>query len=91
MTSGPGHNSVAGEELLQLIERWEILNLQKREIAMTQNEVMAEAKGNGYDTKIIRMLIAERKRKQKDIAVLDMYREAVHNRPLRPLNHRSTT
>ena len=79
--SGPGHNSLAGEELLQFIERWEQLNVEKREIAMVQNEVMAEAKGRGYDTKVIRKLIAERKRKPDDIAeeeaVLDMYREAI--------------
>ena len=53
---GPGHNSVGGEELLQLIERWEQLNIEKREIAMVQNEVMAEARGRGYDTKVIRKL-----------------------------------
>ena len=81
-TPASGHNSVAGEELLQLIERWEQLNIEKREIAMVQNEVMAEAKGRGYDTKVIRKLIAERKRDADDIAeeeeaVLEMYREAI--------------
>jgi len=80
-TPASGHNSVAGEELLQLIERWEHLNIEKREIAMVQNEVMAEAKGRGYDTKLIRKLIAERKRHADDIAeeeaVLEMYREAI--------------
>jgi len=79
--SGPGHNSIAGEELLQLIERWEQLNVEKREIAMAQNVVMAEARGRGYDTKVIRKLIADRKRKPDDIAeeeaVLEMYREAI--------------
>ena len=79
--SGPGHNSVSAEELLQLIERWEHLNIEKREIAMVQSEVMAEAKGRGYDTKVIRKLIAERKREVDDIAeeeaVLEMYREAI--------------
>ena len=78
---GPGHNSVGGEELLQLIERWEQLNIEKREIAMVQNEVMAEAKGRGYDTKVIRKLIAERKRDAGDMAeeeaVLELYREAI--------------
>ena len=79
--SGPGHNSVSAEELLQLIERWEHLNIEKREIAMVQSEVMAEAKWRGYDTKVIRKLIAERKREVDDIAeeeaVLEMYREAI--------------
>ena len=79
--NGPGHNSVSAEELLQLIERWEHLNIEKREIAMVQSEVMAEAKGRGYDTKVIRKLIAERKRDVGDMAeeeaVLEMYREAI--------------
>ena len=79
--NGPGHNSVSVEELLQLIERWEHLNIEKRDIADCQKEVMAEAKGRGYDTKVIRKLIAERKRHADDIAeeeaVLEMYREAI--------------
>ena len=80
-TPASGHNSVSVEELLQLIERWEHLNIEKRDIADCQKEVMAEAKGRGYDTKVIRKLIAERKRHADDIAeeeaVLEMYREAI--------------
>ena len=53
-TPASGHNSVAGEELLQFIKRWERLNIEKREIEMAQNEVMAEAKRRGHDTKVIR-------------------------------------
>ena len=87
--NGPGHNSVAGEELLQLIERWEHLNIKKREIAMLQSEVMAEARVRGYDTKVIRKLIAERKRDAGDMAeeeaVLELYREAIRM-PTRPRN-----
>ena len=44
-------------------------------------EVMAEAKGRGYDTKVMRKVIALRKRDANDIAeeeaVLDMYKEAL--------------
>jgi len=78
--NGPGH-SVSVEELLQLIERWERMNVEKRDVADCQKEVMAEAKGRGYDTKVIRKLIAERKRDVGDMAeeeaVLEMYREAI--------------
>jgi len=46
-----------------------------------QKEVMAEAKGRGYDTKIMRKIVSLRKRDQSDIAeeeaVLDMYKEAL--------------
>ena len=78
--SGPGHNSVAGEELLQFIERWERLNIEKREIAMVQSEVMAEAKWRGYDTKVIRKLIAERKRDADDIAEEEAVQKCIGRR-----------
>jgi len=42
---------------------------------------MAEAKGRGYDTKVMRKLISMRKRDAADLAeeeaVLDMYKEAL--------------
>jgi len=84
--SGPGHNSgdaysVTADELRNFVERLEQLNAEKRDLAELQKEVMAEARGRGYDTKVIRKLIAERKRKPDDVAeeeaVLDMYREAL--------------
>jgi len=91
--NGPRHNSVSVEELLQLIERWEHLNIEKREIAMVQSEVMAEARGRGYDTKVIRKLIAERKRDAGDMAeeeaVLELYREAI-KMPTVPRNQTPT-
>lgn len=86
--SQPGHNSVAGDELTQFIERWEHLDAEKKEIAEGQKEVMAEAKGRGYDTKVMRKLIAERKRDADDLAeeqaVLEMYREAMRPRSKGP-------
>ena len=42
---------------------------------------MAEAKGRGYDTKVMRKIVALRKRDDNDIAeeeaVLEMYKEAL--------------
>ncbi len=72
---------VTADELRQFIERLERLEAEKRDIADQQKEVMAEAKGRGYDTKVMRKLIALRKRDSQDIAeeeaVLDMYKEAL--------------
>ena len=72
---------VAGEELLQFIQRWESLQSEKQDIADQQKEVMAEAKGRGYDTKVMRKLIAKRKRDKDDLAeeeaVMDMYESAI--------------
>ncbi len=73
--------SVAGEELRQFIERYERLEAEKKDIADGQKEIMAEAKGRGYDTKVIRKVIALRKRDADDIAeeeaVLEMYKAAL--------------
>lgn len=68
---------VTATELRQFIERFERLEAEKKDIAGQQKEVMAEAKGRGYDTKVMRKLIALRKRDKDDLAeeeaVLDMY------------------
>ncbi|WP_372887276.1 DUF2312 domain-containing protein [Shimia sp.] len=72
---------VTADELRQFIERIERLDLEKKDIADQQKEVMAEAKSRGYDTKVIRKVVALRKRDQNDIAeeeaVLAMYKEAL--------------
>ncbi|MEK6215802.1 MAG: DUF2312 domain-containing protein [Boseongicola sp.] len=72
---------VTADELRQFIERFERLDAEKRDIADQQKEVMAEAKGRGYDTKVIRKVILLRKRDKDDIAeeeaVLEMYKEAL--------------
>ncbi|SMY09581.1 DUF2312 domain-containing protein [Flavimaricola marinus] len=73
--------SVAGEELRQFIERYERLESEKKDIVEGQKEIMAEAKGRGYDTKVLRKVIALRKRDADDIAeeeaVLEMYKAAL--------------
>ncbi len=72
---------VTAEELRQFIERVERLEQEKKDLAEQVKEVYAEAKGRGYDTKVMRKLIALRKREPDDIAeeeaVLEMYKEAL--------------
>ncbi len=72
---------VTADELRQFIERYERLEAEKKDIADQQKEVMAEAKGRGYDTRILRKLVAMRKRDREDLAeeeaVLEMYKEAL--------------
>lgn len=76
-----GSYRVAADELRQFVERFESLEIEKRNIADQQKEVMAEAKSRGYDTKILRKLVVLRKRDLQDIAeeeaVLDMYKSAL--------------
>lgn len=73
--------AVAADELRQFIERAEQLASEKKEIAEQEKEVFAEAKGRGYDVKILRKVIALRKRKPDDVAeeqaVLDLYLSAL--------------
>jgi uncharacterized protein (UPF0335 family) len=72
---------VTADELRQFIERIERLDAEKKDLADQQKEIMAEAKGRGYDTKVMRKIIALRKRDADDIseeeAVLEMYKEAL--------------
>lgn len=86
--AGMGHNSgetdpyaVTADELRQFVERFEQLEAERKDIAEQQKELMAEAKGRGYDTKIIRKVIALRKRKPDEIAeeeaVLELYKAAL--------------
>ncbi|MBE0414390.1 DUF2312 domain-containing protein [Yoonia sp.] len=74
-------SSVTGQELRQFVERFERLEAEKKDIADAQKEVMAEAKGRGYDTKVLRKIIAIRKRDANDLAeeeaVLELYKSAL--------------
>jgi uncharacterized protein (UPF0335 family) len=73
--------AVTADELRQFIERYEQLESEKRDLAEQLKELMAEAKGRGYDTKVMRKVIALRKRKPDEIAeeeaVLEMYKAAL--------------
>ena len=76
-----GSYRVAADELRQFVERFENLEIEKRNIADQQKEVMAEAKSRGYDTKIMRKLVVLRKRDLQDLAeeeaILSIYRSAL--------------
>lgn len=73
--------AVTTDELRQFIERYEQLEAEKADITEQQKEPMAEAKGRGYDTAVMRKVIALRKRKPDEIAeeeaILDMYKSAL--------------
>ena len=83
--AGKGHNSdayaVTADELQQFVERIESLEGEKRQTADLIRDAYAEAKGRGYDTKIMRKLIGLRKRKPdalaEERALLEMYAEAL--------------
>ncbi|GHF49291.1 DUF2312 domain-containing protein [Seohaeicola zhoushanensis] len=72
---------ITADELRSFIERVERLEAEKKDIGEQIKEVMAEAKGRGYDTKVMRKVISLRKREKDDIAeeeaILELYKEAL--------------
>ncbi len=72
---------IASEQLAQIVARIERLEEEKAALAADIREVYAEAKGNGFDTKVLRKVISLRKidraeRAEMD-AILDLYLEAL--------------
>ena len=72
---------ITAEQLRSYIERYERLEAEKQDIADQQKEVLAEAKGCGYDTAIMSEIIKLRKmdpdeRAEKE-AILQVYLDAL--------------
>lgn len=92
-TPGVGHNSgkdaatandvagIAADRLLSFLERIERLIEEKKEISKDIKDVFAEAKGTGFDTKVMRKIIALRAMEKEDRQEMDtleaLYRRAV--------------
>jgi uncharacterized protein (UPF0335 family) len=74
-------NSAAQSQLKSVIERIERLEEDKAAIAGDLKEVYLEAKGNGFDVKILRKVIRLRKqdkaKRQEEEALIDLYLAAI--------------
>jgi uncharacterized protein (UPF0335 family) len=74
-------NGFAQGQLKSVIERIERLEEDKKSVMEDLKSVYAEAKGNGFDTKIIRKIIRLRKQdtaqRQEEDALLDLYLSAI--------------
>lgn len=72
---------ISGENLRQYIQRIERLEEEKAGLAEDIREVYAEAKGNGFDPKIMRQVIRIRKmeshKREEQEALLDTYLHAL--------------
>ena len=72
---------VTAGELRQFVERYERLEAEKKDIGEQMKDVMAEARARGYDVKVLRKLIALRKRDSSEVseeeAILELYKEAL--------------
>src|SRR5947207_6168421 len=74
-------NATAQGQLKSIIDRVERLEQEKAEVAEQIKEVFAEAKGNGFDTKILRKVVRIRKqdraKRMEEEAILDLYLSAI--------------
>lgn len=73
--------ATAAGRLTTIIERLERLDEDKDAILADMKEVFAEAKGEGYDVKILRKVLRIRKqdraKRQEEEAILDLYLSAL--------------
>ena len=76
---------VAAGQLRSFIERIERLEEEKKGLSDDIRDVFAEAKGNGFDTKVMRQVIRLRKKepaeRQEEEAILDLYMHALGMAP----------
>jgi uncharacterized protein (UPF0335 family) len=76
-----GLGKVAGDQLAAVVERIERIEEEIRELAEGKKEIYQEAKGNGFDVKILREVIRVRKQDPKERdeqeSLLDVYLQAI--------------
>jgi uncharacterized protein (UPF0335 family) len=74
-------NSTAQTQLKTIIERIERLEEDKAAVMADLKEVYSEAKGNGFDVKILRKVIRIRKqdsaKRSEEEALVDLYLSAI--------------
>jgi uncharacterized protein (UPF0335 family) len=74
-------SEVAGDELRAIVERIEHIEEEIRELTEGKKEIYLEAKGNGFDVKILREVIRVRKQDQEERdeqeSLLDLYLQAI--------------
>jgi uncharacterized protein (UPF0335 family) len=79
--NGASPAAFAVDQLRSLIERVERLEEEKSALTADLREVYSEAKGQGFDTKIMRQVVRLRKLDRADFqereAVLDLYMSAL--------------
>ncbi|WP_439813572.1 DUF2312 domain-containing protein [Zavarzinia sp. CC-PAN008] len=73
--------AIAADQLKSIVERIERLEEEKAGLAADIREIYAEAKGNGFDTKVLRQVIKlrklDREERQEQDTLLDLYLEAL--------------
>jgi uncharacterized protein (UPF0335 family) len=82
----PNIGGIAGDRLKSFVERIERLDEERKAIAEDIKEVFAEAKGTGFDVKIMRQILKIRKMDKDDLdeqeALREVYMRAIGMLPL---------
>jgi uncharacterized protein (UPF0335 family) len=82
--SGP--SDVAGDQLRTIVERIENIEEEIKELTEAKKEVYLEAKGNGFDVKILREVIRVHKQDQKERdeqeTLVEVYLQAIKASPV---------
>jgi uncharacterized protein (UPF0335 family) len=72
---------IAADRLRSIVERIERLEEERRALAGDIKDIFTEAKSAGFDVKVIRRILAERKREPAEVeeqeTLLDLYRRAL--------------
>lgn len=80
-TTANDTGGVSGQRLKAFIERVERLEEEKAGLAEDIKDIMAEAKGTGFDTKTMRKIIRLRKmdkeKRQEEEQLLELYKSAI--------------
>ena len=80
-TANTSFEAVSAGQLRAIIERIEHLEEEKRAVADQIKEVYAEAKGNGFDTKVLRRIVTLRRKdadeRAEEETVLELYMTAL--------------
>jgi uncharacterized protein (UPF0335 family) len=79
--SYPANESVSAGQLRSIVERIERMHEEKKAIATDIAEIYREAKGNGFDTKVIKKIVADRAKDHAELmefeAVYELYMSAL--------------
>ncbi len=65
------NTGIAADRLRSIVERIENLESEKKALADDVKDIYAEAKSAGFDSKVIRRIIARRKKDQAEMEQLD--------------------
>lgn len=72
---------VAADQLRSFVERIERVDEEVTKLKTDRREILAEAKGNGFDTKVLKKIIRDRKRDREELqeerAIMEIYEHAL--------------